>query len=48
MLDRKIYNNAIEQTISDTSKFKKLNEEPTLKCEASLQHFLCKLKKKLF
>ena len=32
----------------DTSKFKKLNEDPTLKREASLQHFLHKLKKKNF
>ena len=48
MLDRKIYNNAIEEIISDTSKFKKLNEDPTLKREASLQRFLCKLKQKNF
>ena len=49
ILDRKLYNNAIEEIISDTSKFKKLNEDPTLKREASLQHFLHKLKhKKLF
>ena len=39
ILDRKIYNNAIEEIISDTSKFKKLNEDPILKYEASLQHF---------
>ena len=39
MLDRKLYNNTIEEIISDTSKFKKLSEYPTLKCEASLQHF---------
>ena len=31
ILDRKIYNNAIEEIISDTSKFKKLSEDPTLK-----------------
>ena len=43
-LYRKIYNNAIEEIISDTSKFKKLNEDPTLKCEASLKRILCKLK----
>ena len=30
IIDRKLYNNAIEQIISDTSKFKKLNEDPTL------------------
>ena len=46
MLDRKIYNNAIEEIISDTSKFKKLNEDPTLKREASLQRFLRNLKQK--
>ena len=49
ILDRKLYNNAIEEIISDTSKFEKLNEDPTLKREASLQRFLRKLKqKKLF
>ena len=34
-----IYNNAIEEIISDTSKFDKLNKDPTLKREASLQGF---------
>ena len=34
--------------ISDTSKFKKLNEDPNLKRETSLQRFLCKLKQKNF
>ena len=48
ILDRKLYNNAIEEIISDTSKFEKLNEDPTLKREASLQSFLCKLKQKNF
>ena len=43
ILDRKLYDNAIQETISDTSKFEKLNEDPTLKHEASLQPFLCKL-----
>ena len=37
ILDRKLYNNAIEEIISDSSKFEKLNEDPTLKHEASLQ-----------
>ena len=46
ILDRKRYNNAIEEIISDTSKFEKLNEDPTSKREASLQRFLCKLKLK--
>ena len=44
ILDRKLYNNAIEEIISDRSKFEKLNEDPTLKREASLQRFLRKLK----
>ena len=44
ILDRKLYNNAIEEIISDSSKFEKLNEDPTLKREASLQQFLRKLK----
>ena len=37
ILDRKLYNNAIEEIILGTSKFEKLNEDPTLKREASLQ-----------
>ena len=36
ILDWKLYNNAIEEIISDTSKFEKFNEDPTLKREASL------------
>ena len=48
ILDRKLYNNAIEEIISDNSKFEKLNEDPTLKREASLQRFLRKLKQKNF
>ena len=48
ILDRKLYNNAIEEIISGSSKFEKLNEDPTLKREASLQHFLRKLKQKTF
>ena len=40
ILDRKLYNNAIQETISDASKFEKLNEDPTLKREASIQTFL--------
>ena len=48
ILDRKIYNNAIEEIISDTSKFEKLNGDPTLKREASLQRFWCKLIQKDF
>ena len=48
ILDRKLYNNAIEEIISDTSKFEKLNEDATLKRAASLQRFLPKLKQKNF
>ena len=48
ILDWKLYNNTIEEIISDTSKFEKLNEDPTLKRKVSLQHFLCKLKQKHF
>ena len=47
ILDRKLYNNAIEEIISDTSKFEKLNEDPSFKREASLR-FLRKLKEKIF
>ena len=36
ILDRKLYDNVIQEIISDTSKFEKLNEGPTLKREASL------------
>ena len=39
ILDRKLYDNAIEEIISDTSKLEKLNEDPTLKSEASLHIF---------
>ena len=46
ILDWKLYDNAIEEIISDTSKFEKLNEDPNLKREASLQRFLRKLKEK--
>ena len=44
ILDRKLYNNPIQKIISDTSKFEKLDEGPTLKSEASQQLFLRKLK----
>ena len=39
ILDRKLYDNAIQEVISDTSKFEKLSEDATLKREASLQRF---------
>ena len=47
MLDRKLYNNAIEEIVSDSSQFEKLSEDPTLKGEASLR-VLRKLKQKTF
>ena len=47
ILDQEL-NNALEEIISNTSKFKKLNEAPVLKNEASLQRFLRKLKQKHF
>ena len=48
IFDWKLYNNAIQKIIWDTSKFKKLDEDPALKREASQQLFLCKLKQKDF
>ena len=48
ILDRKLYNSTIKEIISDTSKFEKLSEDPTLKRRASLQRFLRKLKQKNF
>ena len=48
ILDQKLYNIAIQEIISDTSKFEKLKEDRTLKREASLQRFLRMLKQKIF
>ena len=48
ILNWKLYDNAIQEIISDTSKFEKLNEDPILKREASLRSFLGKLKQKNF
>ena len=48
ILDQKFYDNTIQEIISDTFKFEKLNEDPTLKREASQQRFLRKLKQKNF
>ena len=39
ILDRKLYDSATQQVISDTSKFEKLNYYPTLKREASLRFY---------
>ena len=48
ILDQKLYYNINQEIISDTSKFEKLNEDPTLKREVLLQRFLRKLKQKIF
>ena len=48
ILDQKFYDDAIQEIILDTSKFEKLSEDPSLKREASLRLFLCKLKHKIF
>ena len=48
ILDWKLYDNAFQEIISDTFKFKKFNEDPNLKREASIQHFLRKLKQNNF
>ena len=48
ILDQKLYSNAIEEIISGTSKFEKVNEDLTLKREASLKHLLHKFKQKNF
>ena len=45
IFDRKLFDNAIQEIISDT-KFEKLSKYLTLKREASLQRFLRKLKQK--
>ena len=39
ILNQKLYDNTIQEIISDTSKFKKLNKDPTLKRQASIQRF---------
>ena len=48
LVDLKVYDNIIQEIISDTSKFEKLNKDPTLRREASLQCFLRKLKQNFF
>ena len=49
ILDRKLYNSTIKEIISDTSKFEKLSEDPTLKRKASVQRFFTEVEtKKLF
>ena len=44
ILDWKLYDKAIQRSISDIAKFEKLDEDPTLKLEPLLQRFLRKLK----
>ena len=41
ILYRKLSDNNLQEIISDISKFERLNEDPTLKRETSLQHLLC-------
>ena len=48
ILVQRLYNNTIQEIISDTSKFEKLNEDLILKRETSLQRFLQKLNFKLY
>ena len=48
ILNRKFYDNGIQEIISNSCKFEKPNADPTLKHEASLQRFLRKLKQKNF
>ncbi|XP_057298046.1 uncharacterized protein LOC130628959 [Hydractinia symbiolongicarpus] len=48
ILDRKDYEKGILDIILDTTKFKKLDKNPTLKREGQLQRFLRNLKKKGF
>ena len=48
ILDQKLYDNTVQEIISDPTRFRKLNEDSTLKHEASLQCFLHDLKQKNF
>ena len=48
ILDRKLYDHAIQELISDTFKLEKLKEDSTLKRKSSLQRFLHKLKQKIY
>ena len=40
ILDRELYNNAIQEIISDTSKFQNLKEDPTLKRDFGMSDFI--------
>jgi len=48
ILDKNVYNNSIKTMLSDTSKFRKLQKDPTLLREGQLQRRLLKAKKKGF
>ena len=48
ILDQKLYDNTNQGIISDTSKFKKLDQDSTLKSEALLQCFYISSNKKNF
>ena len=48
ILDRDIYDRKILEIINDTTKFKKLKDNPTLTREGQLQRFLRKVKDKIF
>ena len=48
ILGQKLYDNVIQEIISDTSTFEKLKKDPTLKREASLQRFYVSWNKKTF
>ena len=46
IIDRKLFDNATQKIISDTSKFEELDEYPIVKLEGSIQRLLHKLKQK--
>ena len=46
ILDRKLFDNATQKIISNTSKFEELDEYPIVKLEGSIQRLLHKLKQK--
>ena len=46
ILDRKLFDNATQKIISDTSKFEELDEQPIVELEGSIQRLLHKLKQK--
>ena len=46
ILDRKLFDNATQKIISNTSKFEELDEYPIVKLKGSIQRLLHKLKQK--